>query len=72
MLRIEVLVGGREGVLLEKEAAGRNPQRLSRCPAAVPRHRPRLGHDPSAEDPLAPAEVHVLQIGEVVLVETAR
>ena len=72
MLVVEVLVRRRERVLLEEEAAREDAEGLAGRAAAVPRDRPRLGDDPAPEDPLPPAEVHVLEVREVVVVEAAR
>ena len=69
--RVQVLVDRRERVLLEEVAAREHAERLPRRAAAVTGDRPGLGDDPPAEDPLPPAEVHVLQVGEVVVVEAS-
>jgi hypothetical protein len=69
---VEILERGRERVLLVEEASGEYAQRLPGGAASVARNRARLRHDPGAEDPLSPPEVHVLEVGEVVVVEAAR
>ena len=69
--RVEVLVRRRKGVLLEEKSAREDAEGLAGRAAPVPRDGSRLGEDAAPEDPLAPSEVHVFEVGEVVVVEAA-
>src|SRR5262249_35298700 len=72
VLRVEILVGGGEGVPFDQVSAREDTERLSGGASPMARDRPRLRDDSSAGDPLAPAEIDVLEIGEIVPIETTR
>jgi len=72
MLRVEILVRRRKGVFLVEESAREHAEGFAGRAAPVPPDGSGLGEDPAPENPLAPSEVHVFEVGEVVVVETAR
>ena len=64
-LVVEVLVGVEQGVALEQRAADERPDTIARGGRAVTDHGFAAGVDALAAGPQPPAEIDVLEIGEV-------